>query len=250
MNEHAVIRDKDGRILSNIYCRVFNELWSQGGRYYRGDVLSIKNRDTNDRLRITINGGAVAEVDYSNLHFRIIAAEYKAIPEHRMPQDIYTEVLKDKNNKVDRRIVKDTINIMFNCDSKKQAIGAINSSLNSMTDEEKNTRTIHKAKDVIELVENTYPDFKEFFCKEGGFGGSLQNLDARLITNVLDRMIEEGIVCLPVHDSCIVLQEHMNTLIGVMSDEFRQTFDWDGEVPLGIKYFDECGNLVDKQIVS
>ena len=147
-NEQSVVRDKNGLLLTNIYCRVFNELWTQGGRYYRGDVLSIKNRGTDDRLRITIDGGSVCEVDYSNLHFRIVAAQFKAMPEESIPQDVYSDVLEDSDNSVDRGIIKESINIMFNCGSRKQAISAINGSLNKMSDEEKSARTLHKAKEI------------------------------------------------------------------------------------------------------
>lgn len=249
-NEQSIVRDKNGLMLTNIYCRVFNELWSQGGRYYRGDVLSIKNRGTDDRLRITIDGGSVCEVDYSNLHFRIVAAQFKAMPEESIPQDVYSDVLEDSGNLVDRGIIKESINIMFNCGSRKQAISAINGSLNKMSEEEKATRTLHKAKDIMSVIENAYPDFKEFFCRDGGFGGSLQNLDSKLASNVIETMLQHDCVILPVHDSFIVLQEHMDLLIRTMADEFRQTFCWDGAVPLGVKYIDERGVLIDRKIIA
>lgn len=249
-NEQSVVRDKNGLILTNIYCRVFNELWTQGGRYYRGDVLSIKNRGTDDRLRITIDGGSVCEVDYSNLHFRIVAAQFKTMPEENIPQDVYSDVLEDSDNLVDRGIIKETINIMFNCGSRKQAISAVNSSLNRMTDEEKAARNLHKAKDIISVIENAYPEFKDFFCRDGGFGGSLQNLDSRLASNVIETMLQHDCVILPVHDSFVILQENIDLLIRTMADEFRQTFGWGGAVPLGIKYIDERGVLIDEKIVA
>ena len=63
-------------------------------------------------------------------------------------------------------------------------------------------------------------------------------------------MLQYDCVILPVHDSFIVLQEHMDILIRTMAEEFRQTFCWDGAVPLGVKYIDERGVLIDEKIIA
>ena len=246
-NEDAVILDGDGNPLTNIYCRIFNENFDLGGRYYRADVLTIKNRGTNDRLKITIDGESVCEVDYSNLHFRIAAAQM-GIPNDMIPEDVYSELLEDSSNKVERQIIKYAVNILFNCNKESSAIGAIQKEINFMSKEDKEQYTLGNAKSVISLIRDSYPEFAYLFCNEEGFGLYLQNADSHLATTVIEEMVGRGIVCLPIHDSFVVPLKHLNLLCEVMADSFRKLFDKSAIVPLGIKYFDN-GVLVDEKVI-
>lgn len=237
MNEGSEVRDGDGQILTNIYCRIFNESFELGGRFYRADVLQIKNKDNDARLDITIDGKQVCEVDYSNLHFRIAAAQ-QDIDTEDIPLDVYSGILEDEQNPVDRRIIKLAVNMMFNCTNEASARSAIQKAINTLSQDDKSKYTLGLARSVMELIFSAYPDFLDFFCAEGSFGRALQNADSHLASDILEVMVSKGITCLPVHDSFIVPIEHMNFLCDTMGNCFRSRFGVSYIVPVGIKWKD------------
>lgn len=246
LNENSNIKDKDGKILTNIYCRIFNESFKYGGRFYRADILSIKNRGTEDRLKITINDQPVCELDYSNLHFRIAAALEGIFPED-LPLDVYSDLLEDESNKVDRNIIKVAVNIMFNTNNRGSAERAVRGLINNLSESDKEKYTLGSAKSVLSLVEARYPEFVHLFYDENMFGMALQNEDSHLANDIINVMVENNIPCLPVHDSFIVPLDNLDLLLDTMGDKFRERFDWDGTVPVGVKFFDN-GELVDYRI--
>lgn len=231
----CTVRDKNGRELSNFYCRIFNESFERGGRYYRGDVLRINNKE-DDRLKITINGNPVCEVDYANLHFRI-AACVDNLDLTKVQDDVYYGVLDiHERTPINRGIVKLAINVMFNSASVQKARAAIQKEINSLKNEQ---YTLGNAGSVMQRVVNAYPMFKNHFCIANGYGSVLQNLDSELATMVIDSLLELGIPCLPVHDSFIVEQKYEQKLVEVMSDSFRGMFNVDLPTPLGVSLLND-----------
>lgn len=246
LNESVQIRTGEGEILTNFYCRIFNESFEYGGRFYRADVLSIKNKDDNARLDITIEGNPVCEVDFSNLHFRIAAA-LEGYDTEYLPLDVYSGILDDETNVVDRRIVKLAVNIMFNCYTEDKAERAITQEINKLSKEDKQMYTLGKAKSVMLLIYDTYPQFADQFCSSDGYGRRLQNADSHLASDILEKMIENRIPCLPVHDSFIVQTKHLDILCSAMGDCFRNRFGVDWLVPVGISW-KENGVKIEEKI--
>ena len=247
VNESCEIRNAEGSLLTNIYCRIFNESFNYGGRFYKADILTIKNRDTSARLDITIDGKEVVEVDYSNLHFRLTAALEGICSDH-LPLDVYSGMLEDESNKVDRRIVKIAVNMMFNCHNDDQAERAIRKEINTLSAEDKATYTLGSAKAVMLLIYDSYPEFEDFFCDEASYGRSLQNADSHLANDILCAMIGKGIPCLPVHDSFIVQREHEGLLTKLMGDCFRNRFSVDTLVPISISW-KENGEVFEEKVL-
>lgn len=247
MNEHHVVRDGSGKVLTNIYCRIFNESFEYGGRFYRADVLAIKNKVDDARLDITIDNKKVVEVDFSNLHFRI-AATMEDLDMEDIPLDVYSGILEDETNPVDRRIVKLAVNIMFNSKDEGTALRAINKAINLMSDEDKMRNTIGSAKSVMALIYDAYPTFSHKFCAADSFGRVLQNADSHLASDILEIMIDKEIPCLPVHDSFIVPLEYMDFLCDTMGECFRKRFNYDGVVPVGIKWKNDKFEVVEEKI--
>jgi hypothetical protein len=235
MNEVCVVKDGSNNVLSNIYCRIFNESFEYGGRFYRADVLAIKNKDDSARLDITMDGSAVCEVDFSNLHFRIAAA-LEDLDSEDIPLDVYSGILDDETNKVDRGIVKLAVNMMFNCHNEEKARGAIQKEINLLSKEDRSVYTLGNAKSVMALIYRAYPSFTHLFCEESSFGRVLQNADSHLASDILGVMLKKNIPCLPVHDSFVVKMEHMDTLCDAMGDCFRSRFGVDCVVPVGVKW--------------
>ena len=55
-----------------------------------------------------------------------------------------------------------------------------------------------------------------------GTGLKLQNLDSRITEKILKTMTQNGIPCLPVHDSYVVPVDCMDFLFNVMSESYQQ----------------------------
>lgn len=233
INEQAVVRDENGQIMTNFYCRIFNENFSYGGRFYKADILQLKNKKTKSRLGVTINDSPVIEVDYSNLHFRISAAK-EGIQSDDLPLDVYSGIIDDENNYVDREIVKLAVNIMFNSRDEEDAQKAIQQEINKMSSEEKLLYTLGRASSVMTLVFENYPEFCDLFCMGDSYGRRLQKDDSDLASDILTVFIEKNIPCLPVHDSFVVAREYENLLIQTMADCFRSRFGVDNLVPLSV----------------
>lgn len=248
LNEQSTILTGDGYRLSNIYSRIFNETFSQGGRFYRADILQLHTKDGNQRLDITIDGKPVVEIDFQNLHFRI-AAVIEGMDMHDIPMDMYADILEDVTNKIDRRIVKLAVNIMFNCKSVESAKRAIQGEINSLSAEDKEKYTLGNAKSVMALIEMNYSDFSEMFCNEDSFGRVLQNLDSHLAADVLEVFVQKGIPILCVHDSFVVAKENLEMLAVTMADKFRERFKTDCSVPMSIKWKDSDMNVVEKKVI-
>ena len=254
INEKSIILTGEGYRLSNIYSRIFNETFSQGGRFYRADILQLHSKDGNQRLDITIDGKPVAEVDFQNLHFRI-AAVLEGMDMQDVPMDMYSDILDDVTNKVDRRIVKLAVNIMFNCKSVESAKRAIQGEINSLSYEDKEVYTLGNAKSVMALIEMNYSDFSEMFCNEDSFGRVLQNLDSHLAADILEVFVLKEIPILCVHDSFVVAKEHLELLVLTMAHKFRERFKIDCPVPMSIKWKDTSktgtlGKDVDKSVLE
>ena len=233
--EICTIRDGNGQELNNFYCRIFNKDFEHGGRFYRADVLLINN-EQGDRLDITINGNKVVEVDYSNLHFRIAAAQ-EGIDLDSVQNDVYSGVLKDgEYSAINRKIVKLAVNIMFNSLDKRKAYGAINKEIISRKTDE---YTLGTGKEVAERIYKAYPAFTSLFCQGDGYGSVLQNLDSELASDVLRAMISHNVPCLPVHDSFLVERKHEQLLIQTMADCFRERFNVSGLIPLKVEKKDD-----------
>lgn len=233
-NEKHTVKDAEGNELTNIYCRIFQDDFTKGGRWYRADVLGIKNKD-NERLGITIDDLPVVEVDYSNMHIRMIAIE-EGLDMLDYKKDMYASILQDEKNVVDRMVVKKGLNIMINAENEKTAMFAIQSVINNLSDEEKAIYTLGNAKSIIALVLMAYPHFRHCLLQDKHLGLRLQNADSRIAASVLEKMVEMNTPCLPIHDSFIVKKEDMEFLIETMAEKFREVMYSDYVVPMKVKW--------------
>lgn len=243
--KHEVLTG-DGANLNNVYCRIFNETFEYGGRFYRADILRLKQKGGMDqRLDVTIDGESVVEVDYSNLHFRIASA-IEGIGTFDLPLDVYSGMLEDETNMTDRYIVKLAVNIMFNAKSEESAVRAINQEIESMSD--KSNITIGAGKSIVSLIKNSYVQFADLFCSDDSYGRRLQNMDSELASDIIKTFIALDKPILPVHDSFIVQRKELDLLCTTMGDCFRSRFGVDCGVPVGIKW-KENGIVQEEKVV-
>lgn len=247
MNERHEIRDRNGDLMTNIYCRIFNETFEQGGRYYRADVLGLQhNKGKQGRYHMTIDGSNVVEVDLCNLHFRI-AADLNGIDVEDLPLDVYSGIIPDEDNLTDRRVVKIAVNMMLNSVSTEKARGAIQRFINKLSSEEKEVYTLGTATEVMQLILSAYPEFDEILCKSDSYGRILQNHDSGLATDIVEIFLKKEIPILIVHDSFITKVEYTNLLCDTIGDCYRKRFDSCLPVPVSLAW-KEDGVIIERKM--
>lgn len=185
-------------------CRVFNGGYSKGGRFYAGWWQSVKSED---RQYFLLNGERTEEIDYSQIHPRIIYLEAGLL----LQGDAY-DIPGWRGTKELRDLCKAAFNILINAATYGSALGAVANEMDG---------DFRGAKAIIEAIKERHCDVESYF--HSGVGIRLQGLDARMAEIVLTEMtVKRGIPVLPVHDSFIVPESHKDALIQVMKDAFER----------------------------
>lgn len=233
--EYSLLVDGKPKVLDMMYTRVFCGDFDLGGRWYRSDVLAIKNKDSHARLDIKIDGEDVVEVDYSNLHIRIVAALYGYDTFSSLPLDVYTGILEPEAPKVDRSIVKMAMCIMLNSESRQKARAALQSFINAIPKADKIGATMLNATMVITALYERYKEFSDVLCKDAKFGLALQNEDSNLSDKIAALFVAENEPLLIVHDSYLTKKKNVDMLITSMGECFRRKYGIDCPVPVTVE---------------
>jgi hypothetical protein len=187
--------------LGNRYLhRVFNNgSFGLGGRFYGGWWQSVP-RDLRPYMRI--NGKPTVEIDYSSIHPRMLYAMEGLEP----PEDPYNIGLDPRF----RDAVKQTFNAMINAPSKRiNPVSSFDADAIGMSWTEFR-KTVQRA---------FSPIAKHFGTGEGI---RLQKVDSDILEKVLLHFAEDGIPCLPIHDSVIMHHGHADELEDVMRQAFEE----------------------------
>ena len=173
------------------YFRVFNQCsFDRGGRLY-GPYW--QNLSKAQRAYLTIDGEDVVELDYANLHPRIL---YMQSGQPFNGEDVYA-----LEGEWTRGQVKVAFLIIINAKSHKGAWGAIVRETGLSKD---------AARDLIRAIKACHPQIKHVF--HSNCGVELMNIDSHLVLRVLRRMRRKGIVVLPIHASFIAAKRHEEEL--------------------------------------
>jgi hypothetical protein len=184
--------------------RVFNDgRFDRGGRFYGAWWTTAKKRV---RSHITINGEPTVELDYSAFHIRLCYHLSGLTPPDR--HDLYdfegTEGLRDA--------VKWAVNILLNLKPGMRMPRPKDEKISALLSGQCSTSKIRR------LIERHYGEIGDWFG--AGRGTELQFIDSEIAAAVLDRLTNDGIACLPVHDSFIVARSHQSLLHDVMMDTY------------------------------
>jgi hypothetical protein len=182
--------------------RIFNGDWTRGGRFYGAFWQNMRSRD---RRHLTIDGHRTAEVDYDQLHARMIYARANK----RLQGDAYE--IEGWN----RKIAKRAFFIVINAKTFLEAKGAVANLLVEKGLDPKMSASL------IESMKARHHEVRKFF--HSGCGLKLQNLDAQMAEYVLKVMVlKKGIPCLPIHDSFIVPATATPLLMRVMREAYER----------------------------
>ena len=187
--------------------------FKRGGRFFGGWWQYIPSEY---RPFITINGEPTCEVDYSELHPRLLYWE-AGLP--LPPGDLYDLGLRypgfpyyDKTQepyKAKRKVIKAYINALLNDEKGTFALNSHQIKTLGM-----NTAQLH------ELVINKHPLIKD----AAGKGLYYQFLDSQLAERVMLDLLSKHILCLPIHDSFICQVQHVEALKSAMLKAYQTLF--------------------------
>lgn len=213
-NWHLTVPEKQGRNLNfNHVClrRVFSRgSMERGGRFYGGWWQFIPSEF---REYVTINGLATVEIDFSELHPRLLYMSQNLAPPTGDLYDIGLLVdgkPYDANvepYKTQRGIVKEVFNALLNDESGSYRL--------STKKVKKVGLSLGKLK---KLILKRHPPLKAVLGKGVGLG--FQYIDSQIAEIVMLDLLDKGITCLPVHDSFVVPRHQGQELANAMNKAF------------------------------
>jgi hypothetical protein len=183
-----------------------------GGRFYGGWWQFIPSEF---RPYITINGFPTTEIDFSELHPRLLYAKVNKSPPEG---DLYDIGLHPNGQEYDktkepyttqRRIVKEAFNALLNDESGRY-----------QTDKKDLKILGISYKELKNLIVKRHPPLKDHVGK--GVGLTFQFIDSQIAERVMLKLIEKKITCLPVHDSFIVSSDQWRELKDAMDKAFSE----------------------------
>lgn len=232
-------KDKDENVIAEPFLRrIFNTSFEMGGRFYTQQG-AIQTMTSEDRLKITINGSKVAEIDATALHPNILASrdgiridydpydfdvpaeiDYAAIEAHKIKYG------RDQYNPV-RNLNKICVLLAFNNRSRGATIQSISRKLrdDKLLPEESQMYYGINFLDVNQLysnMENRNIDISENFGANAG--AFLQFLDSMWMERVLSYMIQMNCPAIPVHDSIVCPVEFVDQVCKAMTLAYEQSF--------------------------
>jgi hypothetical protein len=201
--------------LRRIFSRGSFEL---GGRFYGGWWQFIPSEY---RPFITINGLPTVELDYSEIHPRIMYQEANLSPPEGDLYDIgirFDGISYNKDRepyKSKRKVIKTFINAMINDDRGNYKLSSDQIETIGM-----NTAQLEAA------VLKKHPIIKNI--KGKGHGLRYQFIDSQIAEKVMMKLLSKDILCLPVHDSFICQEHHLSDLENAMNEAYVEVL---GSIP-------------------
>lgn len=206
----AIFRIANGKIVENDYGRCYS---------FQNGFQALKS---NDRLRMTIGGKKVCEVDYSGLHIRMLYAMEGLSPSGDVYDigDWYSKYGLDESEA--RMAVKQAVLMMVNAKTKWRAFHAFKKDWNTNMGLNKKTHILWLM-DLFNRVESKHSVISKYFCSNVGI--SLQWQDGIIMRNVCWQFAKRGICALPIHDSLVVPEKYANDAAEIMDNEFKHHFN-------------------------
>ena len=199
-------------------CRIFNEDWKYGGRFYR---VFWQQLPKPLRAQVRIDGEQTVEEDFPQLHPTLLYAK-AGKPYDPLTQDVYSFAGDEA-----RPLAKKVLNTLINAPSPKSALGAIAREVVQRSGVDQ-TAALKAARDLIKGAKKHNSAIAPFFGT--GAGRWLQRLDSDIARTVTIPFLKQhGVAPLGVHDSFIVparlqgvLQEAMHAALDSAIADLRR----------------------------
>lgn len=205
---------------STVYKRIFSGDLESAGRLYAMGSFQVKKSEL--RKFMTINNKPTTEVDYCNIHPRMLyTLEGIGLKDEWDAYCIPSLKWVCEDKKALRTFFKGAyLSILFSEDKEEAIKSVLQKANKSNTINIKNKQDAEKVVDEV-LYKNK--PISHYFFKDR-LWAKLQNMDSRLATFIIDRHTKLEKVCLGWHDSFVVLKEGRDFLIESMREAWYSMF--------------------------
>ena len=125
--------------------------------------------------------------------------------------DLYSYLGAGTEN--ERNALKVAVNVLLNARTKMAAICALEKELPKYG-------VITNASDLVKYIEEKLVDVKSMLCNTSSTGLWLQNVESEIMSRVVSNFVAANAPLLPVHDSAIVREKDVDTLVQSMGQCF------------------------------
>lgn len=203
--------------------RIYNETMKRGGRLYAMGP-SWQNMKSEARRSLTIAGEPVVELDYCTLHPAILYAEagvtmpldcYEIAgwPRHLVKVAMLTLINATTIHKA-RHSIAHSDGRKIDETTKERVTGPDDKQLMQALTEPGSQDALQKADTLIKAIKAMHKPIAKSFHSDAG--ARLMTIDAALAEAVMNIMLMQGVVVLPVHDSFLVQASKSDQLESAM----------------------------------
>lgn len=211
-----------GRKASVRYKRVYSGDLDGAGRWYTYNGFQTASK----RLRplITIDGSKTTEVDYKQIHARILySLDREEVDDAFEPYHVPASIIPAEISLDRRNLCKFSIMCLLNSSSKNSAVKAIRDRLRKdrkRPQEEQAFKTVEELssdqiKNIITALEEHNHRIKHWFYTDM-LWAKLQNYDSTMAAFIIQEFMDRGKVILGWHDSFVVCAEDRQLLVDTM----------------------------------
>ncbi|GGD87406.1 hypothetical protein GCM10011390_02660 [Aureimonas endophytica] len=191
--------------LSGVLRRIFNRHMNRGGRFYAIGLV-WQRMPPEERATITLNGEATGELDYKNLHVRLL---YRDACYRVPPGDLY------ELPGWPRDVVKVAFLVLLNAEDAEQAAFSIaRKKAMGLMAELGSAEAMTLARKLIVDIKAAHKPIASAFHSD--CGGYLMRKDSDIAERVMRAMLKLGETVLPLHDGFIVRLAALELLREVM----------------------------------
>jgi len=194
------------------------------GRLYGADYQVMPKQDRHD---IVIEKEQTMEIDYKNLHFRMLLDMFLLSHNVNINDDLYSIPLTTQQQKypANREMIKRMFNMFINTTSKQSAMQAMQGDINS---NKRDMGTFTSVKEIYKCLEDAYPFIfnndaimRNIYCGKP-MAALLQNKESRMAVDIITTGAEVGVMICSIHDSFKVDLHNAYFLAKIMGDSYRK----------------------------
>ncbi|SHE67569.1 hypothetical protein SAMN04487965_0409 [Microbulbifer donghaiensis] len=214
------------RKFSNKACTENGRLW---GGYWQSGI------ESEDRLKLLINGNPVCEVDINSTH-PLIAYAMSGMDHTAFVHDAYWCELLSGGHDEQRKLGKQIVLALFNANStdRESIVREVAGVVRDQREDNGEGRELEiqccryipkkemSERFKLEEVINSLIDRNSILFDNGWFGGEswkrLNKIESDILLEVMGHFVRRGIPVLPVHDSIVIERQYQEELIKVYQD--------------------------------